>query len=174
MNQDVWHVFRHCPRCGAKLLLKETSDGAVLRCSADGLTFFQNLHSAVAAIITNPNHDVLFIQRAKEPKIGQWDLPGGFVTWGEDPEAAIIREIREELGVRFVPQGVFMVAHDWYLFEGLLTSVNTIGFQGIIDGTIRGNEEVGSLHWLDTNNLPDQNIGFSSVEKTIEKLRRRK
>src|SRR3972149_221387 len=34
------------------------------------------------------------------PHRGPWDLPGGFLEAGERPERALIRELREELGVR--------------------------------------------------------------------------
>lgn len=36
---------------------------------------------------------------------GLWELPGGKVEAGESPEAAIVREIREELGVALALDG---------------------------------------------------------------------
>lgn len=39
---------------------------------------------------------VLLIERAGEPYRGYWALPGGFLNQGERPEAAAIRELREE------------------------------------------------------------------------------
>lgn len=36
---------------------------------------------------------------------GRWELPGGKVEAGETPERAVVREVREELGVPIVVTG---------------------------------------------------------------------
>ncbi len=173
MNHDVWQVFKNCPRCGAVLHLEQGGDGPALRCSIDGFVFYQNPHSAVAAIITNLAGEILLIKRAKEPKINCWDLPGGFVNWGEAPDRAVIREVREELGVVFTPQKILSAGHDWYLFDGLMTSANTIDYLGTVAGTIKSNDEIGSLHWFAPADLPDHDIAFASVTKTLNLLRKK-
>lgn len=49
---------------------------------------------------TNPEDDkkkfVLLITRGKDPFKGCYAFPGGFVDYGEDPEDACIRELKEE------------------------------------------------------------------------------
>ncbi len=54
---------------------------------------------AVAAIIWNAQREVLLIRRSKEPRKGQWSLPGGKVEFGETLHAAVHREVREETGL---------------------------------------------------------------------------
>lgn len=49
------------------------------------------------------HHSVLLIERGREPFRGCHALPGGFVDYGEDIEAAIHREIEEETGLTGLP-----------------------------------------------------------------------
>ena len=51
---------------------------------------------AVALFIGDDEGRVLLARRAHEPYAGLWDVPGGFVDWGEDPALGLIREMREE------------------------------------------------------------------------------
>ncbi len=45
-------------------------------------------------------HALLVAQRARPPELaGLWELPGGKVAAGETDEAALARELKEELGV---------------------------------------------------------------------------
>ncbi|HWL71059.1 MAG TPA: (deoxy)nucleoside triphosphate pyrophosphohydrolase [Geminicoccus sp.] len=54
----------------------------------------------VACALVDPDGRVLVAQRpAGKPMAGLWEFPGGKVQPGESPEAALIRELEEELGV---------------------------------------------------------------------------
>ena len=53
-----------------------------------------------AAALVDTDYRVLIAQRPKDkPLGGLWEFPGGKVEDGERPEAALIRELHEELGI---------------------------------------------------------------------------
>lgn len=52
---------------------------------------------------------VLLIERGQPPLMGWWTLPGGLVEPGERLEAAVVREMLEETGLRVRPLDVAAV-----------------------------------------------------------------
>lgn len=64
----------------------------------------------VAACITDrdfvPGAFCFLLHKKNEPRnpelIGKWEFPGGMMEHGEDPEVALRREIREELGKEII------------------------------------------------------------------------
>jgi 8-oxo-dGTP diphosphatase len=54
----------------------------------------------VAVALVDADGRVLLAQRPEgKPLAGLWEFPGGKVEAGETPEAALIRELHEELGI---------------------------------------------------------------------------
>jgi len=54
----------------------------------------------VAAALADPQGRVLLQRRPPgKPHAGLWEFPGGKVDAGETPEAALVRELAEELGL---------------------------------------------------------------------------
>jgi 8-oxo-dGTP diphosphatase len=54
---------------------------------------------AAAALIDVDNRVLLAERPAGKSMAGLWEFPGGKVAAGETPEEALIRELREELGI---------------------------------------------------------------------------
>lgn len=60
----------------------------------------ENMLLVVACALVDPDGRVLLAQRpAGKAHAGAWEFPGGKVEPGESPELALVRELREELGV---------------------------------------------------------------------------
>jgi len=61
------------------------------------------MRTVVAAVIERGDRRLLIGQRRKNDSSPlKWEFPGGKVRDGESPEAALARELREELGVTLV------------------------------------------------------------------------
>ena len=48
------------------------------------------------AVIQDDNQNIILIKRKYAPFKGKYALPGGFIKYNEDPEQAVLREVREE------------------------------------------------------------------------------
>lgn len=54
----------------------------------------------VAAALTNDKGEILLQKRPTGAQMGGlWEFPGGKIDLGESPEAALVRELEEELGI---------------------------------------------------------------------------
>lgn len=56
---------------------------------------------SVVSIVTNSNGEILILDHFIRPG-ASWALPGGFIEFGEKPEDAIVRELKEETGLDLV------------------------------------------------------------------------
>lgn len=54
----------------------------------------------VGAVVSDGAGRLLLVLRAHPPAAGSWSLPGGRVEPGESAEAAVVREVAEETGLR--------------------------------------------------------------------------
>jgi 8-oxo-dGTP diphosphatase len=75
-----------------------TTDGGV----ADNRRYPQRPVLGVGGIVIQDGK-VLLVQRGREPLKGYWSVPGGAVETGERLEEALLREVREETGLRVKP-----------------------------------------------------------------------
>src|SRR2546422_11700525 len=89
--------FNYCPMCGSNQL-KPRGENLLVCGQCD---YYQHLNPvvAVAALLADASGRLLFIRRAHEPSKGKLGVPGGFVDIGETAEAAMHREIKEEVNL---------------------------------------------------------------------------
>jgi 8-oxo-dGTP diphosphatase len=63
---------------------------------------------------------VLLVRRGRPPLAGSWSLPGGRVEPGETLEQSVVREVREETGLRVharAPLGVVRLAREGFRYD---------------------------------------------------------
>lgn len=75
---------------------------------------------------------ILLQRRGYAPYRGQWAPPGGFVEQGESLEAAAVREVQEEVGIRLdpeqlVPCAVVSLPHLNQVHHGFLARLDEPG-----------------------------------------------
>ena len=110
------------------------------------------LVSAVALI--DPDGRVLLTQRPEGKSLaGLWEFPGGKVEPAETPEAALIRELREELGIdtwKSCLAPLFFASHSYPDFHLLMPLFACRRWEGIASG-----REGQALAWVRPERLRD-------------------
>ena len=61
---------------------------------------------AGVGVVVLRDDQVLMIRRGREPRIGQWSIPGGKQELGETWQETAVREVREETGVEIDVIGI--------------------------------------------------------------------
>lgn len=78
----------------------------------------------VAAALYDAQGRVLLCQRPEgKPMAGLWEFPGGKIDDGETPEAALVRELDEELGIKVNPEDlkpITFASHSYRTFHLLM------------------------------------------------------
>jgi len=78
----------------------------LLACSKCKFIFWNN-PNPVTSVILEKKDRILLIKRNKRPLKDYRVLPGGVIDYNEKPEAAIIREVKEETNLDFRPTTIF-------------------------------------------------------------------
>ena len=118
-------------------------------------------------VIVFRDHDVLLIQRNKEPNKGQWSIPGGRQMLGETTAEAARRELLEETGVK-VDRLLLVDVVDAIIpdVEGKIKYHYTlIDYMGQWQsGESRPGDDAQEVKWVRLNEL----ISYSLLKKTTK------
>jgi len=158
---------RFCLRCGAALAWRrEPGDDRPRRaCPACGWMFYDNPRPCVGALIVREGK-VLLARRAKEPYLGWWDIPGGFMEAGETPEEALAREVLEETGLRARAFRLLAIFPDTYGAEGAPT-LNLHYLVEVDAGEPCPQSDVADLRWFGPDELPRE-IAFANGRQALD------
>ena len=89
---------------------------------------------AVGVLIREDGRMLLSSRPEGKPYAGYWEFPGGKVEPGESPEAALIRELREELGIEASVGAALIRVPQQYPDKRLVLDVRQVEFRGVPKG----------------------------------------
>ena len=108
----------------------------------------------VAALVREEGRILMSRRRADQAMPNLWEFPGGKVEPGEHPEAALVRELREELGCGITVDGihevVFHAYPDFDLYMLVYASRITEGRPRAVD--------VAQIEWVSPSSLPAMDL----------------
>jgi ADP-ribose pyrophosphatase YjhB (NUDIX family) len=108
-----------------------------------------------SALVLDEGGRVLLARRAGDPGADLWDLLGGFVEEGEEPLAALRREVAEETGLEIEPVGYLGGYPDRY-GEGGIYTLNFYWTARITGGEFGlDDDELAEVRWFGPAELPD-------------------
>ena len=84
----------------------------------------------VAAVVVRDGRVLLTRRNAGSHLGGLWEFPGGKVEPGEEPASALVREIKEELGVEAVAGAPFAFNYHAYPRKRMLLLTYLVEFSG--------------------------------------------
>ena len=137
-----WHATHpHCPRCGARSV--PVLGGWVRRCERDGSEHYPRTDPAVIMSVLDDD-DRLLLARSPHWPERQFSVLAGFVEPGESFEAAVAREVMEEVGIG-VTDVTYLGNQPWPF-----PSSEMVGFTARARGTrLRLDpEEIAEAMWL--------------------------
>jgi len=155
-----------CPVCGIRSFarIEEKQWG----CGGCGFLYYHNTASAVVAVVEHEGK-ILVTERKKKPAAGTLDLPGGFVDNRETLEAALVREIREELNLEVTDLKYLCSFPNAYPFGGIRYWTVDAFFTcrpRSVDG-IRGRDEIARWFWADIRTMNPDDFGFESIRRGL-------
>lgn len=101
----------------------------------------------VAAVIVRDGR-ILACQRSRKDSFPlKWEFPGGKVKRGETPTAALVRELREELGVGTkIGEEIFRTRHK---YAQMNDEVELIFYRANLEGASLENRVFEAIEWLE-------------------------
>ncbi|WP_318443721.1 NUDIX hydrolase [Photobacterium leiognathi] len=155
-----------CPQCGQKTLSQ--CSAKQFACTHCQFTYFHNPAAAVMVAITVED-ELLIAIRGREPGLGGWDLPGGFVDPDESLEQAAVREIQEELGLTIDTldyQGSFSNTY-CYKYVEYKTCDTFFICQLPTKPTLIAQDDVAEVMWVNKRNIELERFAFLSTRQAV-------
>jgi NAD+ diphosphatase len=153
-------THRFCGRCGTAT---QAMDGErARRCPDCGLMAFPRL--APAMIVLVERGDELLLARGRTFPVPMYSCLAGFVEPGESVEEAVVREVREEVGVK-VGDVRYQHSQPWPFPHSLMLGFRATWLEGDIE---IDPVEIVDAQWYRVDDLPQVPPGISIARKLID------
>ncbi|MFO1459205.1 MAG: NUDIX domain-containing protein [Verrucomicrobiota bacterium] len=162
--------FKFCPSCGASR--PSIQKGVLVHCDACGFHFHFNPAVSVSAFLRRRDGKVLLIRRARSPGRGKLAPPGGFVDIGETAENALLRELREEVGVAATSVQFLCSFTNRYPYRGVTYPVVDLFFTARVSNSGKASalDEVREIGWFDPSEVGANQLAFPSMKSAWKRL----
>ena len=165
---DITRAYKFCPLCASVV---ERVSAFHLLCTICQFDFFIDPAVAGEALILNEMNEILLIKRKVNPHKDMWDVPGGFVEPGEDLSDAIIREIKEELGIQLLLTGFVGAFADSYEFRGIIKPVlRAFYIAKELGGKMIAQDDVSAFSYFPLQEIANTPLAFTSTRLAIAKI----
>jgi len=155
---------RFCHYCGKTLIRCYVEGRERFYCESCQTPIYENPVPANAVVLVDEKNRLLLVKRSVPPKMGSWCLPGGFMELYEKPEAAALRELKEETGIcGRIDRLLGLTTHDSPRYQTILM----IGYLvKVYEGNLNAGDDASDVKFFDFSHLPE--IAFDSHIQFIQ------
>jgi len=166
--------FKYCPKCGSNRFVENNFKSK--RCENCGFVYYFNACSSTIALIINENEELLVATRAHEPVKGTLDLPGGFVDMEETGEEAVMREVKEETGLKVEEVKYLFSIPNRYVYSGFeVQTLDLVYLCKVLDTKVlQAEDDVANLEFIKISELKPELFGLLSVKEVVKKIQKMK